>query len=346
MDVLVKLLRVASVSDIPKLRKILKSLETSVQNLTDLNMEMNSYGTLLIRIIFDRIPNELQIIISRKFKNDVWDLRNLIEIVKQERLARKRYYVIGKRMLCYHWTLTAHSFTRKGKIIKTKFSTWKLRYCDDKKHIFSRCNVITNVETRKNLKNQGRCFICLSKGYVSKICKANYSCMKCKNRHHVRISSAKDDKRKINADNKVTDASTPSQTTLQISNSSLSTIILQTAKATVLNPDENHSAETRLLFDSCSQRTYCTDDLKRKLDLKKVRTKVILLTRFASDKGVLNELDVVLICVKGYIEALKHYAFHLFAHLYQTGILIFQKTQQNIFYIYNLPTRTTTIINP
>ena len=90
MDVLVKLLRVASVSDIPKLRKILQSLETSVQNLTDLNMEMNSYGTLLIRIIFDRIPNELQIIISRKFKNNVWDLRNLTEIVKQERLARER----------------------------------------------------------------------------------------------------------------------------------------------------------------------------------------------------------------------------------------------------------------
>ena len=195
MDVLVKLLRVASVIDIPKLRKILQSLETSVQNLTDLNMEMNSYGTLLIRIIFDRIPNELQIIISRKFKNDVWDLRNLTEIVKQERLARERHYVIGKEMLCYHWTLIAHSFTRKGKIIKTKFSTWKLRYYDDKKHISSRCNVITNVETRKNLlKNQGRCFICLSKGYVSKICKANYSCMKCKNRHHVRISSAKDDK--------------------------------------------------------------------------------------------------------------------------------------------------------
>ena len=84
------------------------------------------------------------------------------------------------------------------------------------------------------------------------------------------ICSAKYDKRKIHADNNVTDASTPSQTTLQISNSSSTTIILQTAKATVLNPEENHSTETRLLFDSCSQSTYCTDDLKRKLNLKKV----------------------------------------------------------------------------
>ena len=45
-------------SDIPNLRKTLNSLETSVQNLTDLNVEMNSYGTLL-SVTFDRIPNEL-----------------------------------------------------------------------------------------------------------------------------------------------------------------------------------------------------------------------------------------------------------------------------------------------
>ena len=53
MDVLVKLPRVASMSDIPNLRKIFNSLETSVRNLTDLNVEMNSYETLLIGIIFE-----------------------------------------------------------------------------------------------------------------------------------------------------------------------------------------------------------------------------------------------------------------------------------------------------
>ena len=81
-------------SDTPNLRKILHSLEPSVRNLTDLklNVEMNHYGTLLICIIFDRIPNELRIIISRKFKNDVWDLRNL----KQERFFHERCYTIAK----------------------------------------------------------------------------------------------------------------------------------------------------------------------------------------------------------------------------------------------------------
>ena len=56
---------------IPNLQKKLNSLETSVRNLTDLNVEMNSYGTLLINILFDRVPNELEISIFRKFKNDV-----------------------------------------------------------------------------------------------------------------------------------------------------------------------------------------------------------------------------------------------------------------------------------
>ena len=49
----------AFMSDIPNLEKVLNSLGRSVWNLTDLNVEMNSYGTLLISIIFDRIPNEL-----------------------------------------------------------------------------------------------------------------------------------------------------------------------------------------------------------------------------------------------------------------------------------------------
>ena len=96
MDVLVKLPRVASMSDIPNIRNMLNSPETSVQNLTDLNVELNSYGTLLTSIIFDRIPNELRITISRKLKNDVWDSRNLIGIFKQKLFARERCHAIGK----------------------------------------------------------------------------------------------------------------------------------------------------------------------------------------------------------------------------------------------------------
>ena len=45
-------------------------------------MDINSYGTLLISLILERIPSELKAIISRRFKDDVWDLLRLIEIFK------------------------------------------------------------------------------------------------------------------------------------------------------------------------------------------------------------------------------------------------------------------------
>ena len=66
------------------------SLETSVRNLADLGVEITSHGTLLISIIFDRIPTELKLLISRKFKNNVFDLDILIEIFKEELFARER----------------------------------------------------------------------------------------------------------------------------------------------------------------------------------------------------------------------------------------------------------------
>ena len=168
---------------------------------------MNSYGTFLISMIFDSIPNELRIIISRKFKNEVWDLRNLMDIFQQELFIRERYYAIGKNaendfpkgpFFTGH-SLLIHSQEKENSLRRNSRPV-NFVYSDDKKHPSSRCNVVTNVETRKNLlKYQGRCFICLSKGNVFKTCKANYLCMKCKTRRHVSICSAKDDNRKLMA---------------------------------------------------------------------------------------------------------------------------------------------------
>ena len=68
MDVIVKLPRADNMKDLDKLRKIYNSLETSVRK--------TSFGTLLISIIFHSIP----FLISRKFKNNVFNWDNLAKI--------------------------------------------------------------------------------------------------------------------------------------------------------------------------------------------------------------------------------------------------------------------------
>ena len=94
MDVFVKLPKADNMKDIDKLRQIYNSLETSVRNLADLGMEITSYGTLLTSIIFDRIPTELKLVISRKFKNNFFDLDIVIEIFKEVPFARERFQAI------------------------------------------------------------------------------------------------------------------------------------------------------------------------------------------------------------------------------------------------------------
>ena len=174
MDVLVKLPRADNMRDIDKLRKIYNSLETSVRNLAELGVEITSYGTLLISIIFDRVPIELKLLISRTFKNNVFDLDILIKIFKEKLFARERVqanegnenghnYFIGHNLL--------DNSRKSDKRYEKKYdSTLKFCvYCGGRNHISTCFNAITHVETRRNiLKKVGRDFLCLSKGHLKK----------------------------------------------------------------------------------------------------------------------------------------------------------------------------------
>ena len=90
-------------------------------------------------------------------------------------------------------------------------------------------------------------------------------------------------------------------------NSNSQSILLQTVKAEIFNCDEYREAFSRILFDPCSQRTYCTDNLRTTLKLKPMRKETILMKRFALDEGVLKVLDVVQICVRGKTKAVNVY---------------------------------------
>ena len=60
-------------------------------------------------------------------------------------------------------------------------------------------------------------------------------------------------------------------------------------------------------FLTGSQRTYCTEALKDTLNLKPIRSELILMKRFATEEGVLKEIDVVQIYVKSKIKSTNVY---------------------------------------
>ena len=77
------------------MRMILKDFETeiitqsSVRNLQTLKVDTNSYGSLLVPLMNETLLTAIRVIIARKFKSEVWDWNEMIEVLKLETKLRQ-----------------------------------------------------------------------------------------------------------------------------------------------------------------------------------------------------------------------------------------------------------------
>ena len=178
LDVLATLPRVENINDVVSLRKFFDTLETSVRNLSVLGKNTESYGSLLISVIFDRIPNELQVIIARRFNDDDWTLDQVIDIFKEELQARERCAAIAHtdNKEEVDPVSTQVFFARGQYIHKGDICV----FCDQK-HPSTKCTIVTDIGSRINiLRSSRRCFLCLKKGHFVGNCFSKMSCAKCK----------------------------------------------------------------------------------------------------------------------------------------------------------------------
>lgn len=79
--------------------------------------------------------------------------------------------------------------------------------------------------------------------------------------------------------------------------SSSEMVLMQTASTEVMNPRNYLQVETRIIFDSGSQRTYISQRLASKLQLKGERKEEIKLVTFGSDKPKTVKTSSVNLCI-------------------------------------------------
>ena len=133
-------------------------------------------------------------------------------------------------------------------------------YCNFTNHLSHRCLKVANIRQRKPiLKTKTLCYICLDSGHVSKLCTSNYICKKCNSKHHISIWNFD---KGFNL-NKQQNGSTTSN----FSNSQ-NNILLQTAFAEVSDLTQETKTNLNILFDSGSQRTYNSSELRKRLKLQ------------------------------------------------------------------------------
>ena len=49
-----------------------------------MKVDTNSYGSLLLPLINEKLPTDIRVITTRKFKSEVWDWNEMIEVLKLE----------------------------------------------------------------------------------------------------------------------------------------------------------------------------------------------------------------------------------------------------------------------
>ncbi len=97
MDALLQLSGASTNPDTRKIREIYNKLEQHVHGLVAVGIKSQQYGKLLVPILINKIPQELQLIMTRKLGKEKWNLDALQKPFKEEPQAREMCeFVTGK----------------------------------------------------------------------------------------------------------------------------------------------------------------------------------------------------------------------------------------------------------
>ena len=303
MDELLKIS--ACSSDKPnQLRFLYDKLSVNIRGLKALGVKADRYGSLLIPIIMAKRPLEIRVHVARNTAQDVWDIKSILEVIQREIEARE----IGEKVKAM--TSSHNEFVKRlapprksgnstlGTFLtgSTPLQTPKCVYCTGK-HFSASCEITTDINTRKSiLRRDRRCFTCLGKNHNAGHCEKR--CRKCgSHKHHqsicpeqYKLISTASEEQAVK-DTEV--ASTTTATTTSENSNPKRRVLLQTATAIASNQDQTQSTKVRILFDNGSQRSYITDGLRSKLQLKAAKSEKLNLNTFGESKIKKQNCDVV-----------------------------------------------------
>jgi len=72
MSSLLKLTKIRKSEDIKGLRKLHDDVENCMRNLNALTQGASGYGGLLIPLMKEKLPDDLMMVISRRFGSEIW----------------------------------------------------------------------------------------------------------------------------------------------------------------------------------------------------------------------------------------------------------------------------------
>ena len=160
-------------AEIAQVRKFYDTVETHSRGLKALGVESSSYGTVLVNILLQRLPDEIKLIISRKMNevsgDDNWNLDTLLDILKTEVEAREKCMITSRKQYPQGvpnkkpYRNTSIPATTSALFASSKNRNQTCTFCRGQ-HPTAQCHVVTDIRERRNiLRRQGRSLLSLLK---------------------------------------------------------------------------------------------------------------------------------------------------------------------------------------
>ena len=308
-----------------QLRYLYDKISISVRGLENMGLSSETHGATWIPIVMGKLPTDVRVQVSRLISREIWSMNELLELLEREVEAREigeaakisetttsqtRSHVSNPNNWNQNTRSTASVLFNESE--RRNSNIWCI-YCKGE-HYSASCSKVENINERKQiLKTQGRCFLCLRPNHRVRNC--NYTtrnCRRCNKRHHQSIcdeitksdnetrrdattsnaSNTRNEPRQASSENTTTSASASSRNESR-------RVLLQTAKTMAYKEGESTGVPVRILFDNGSQRTYITENLRRKLNLKPMKKETVHLNTFGGEKFTKSVCSLVKLSLKG-----------------------------------------------
>lgn len=168
-------------------------------------------------------------------------------------------------------------------------------YCNQN-HSSVYCQNITNVDERKEiLRKANRCFNCLLNNHKVQDCRSTGRCRHCQRKHNSSICinpEPKNEQSRNSNENRNINSGYQGVTT-GTSWEASKDVLLQMAQAKVKHPSSSTCIAANIFFDIGSQWSYCTEEIRKKLNLEILHKDVIGINTFGNKESFITNSNVV-----------------------------------------------------
>ncbi|XP_053391450.1 uncharacterized protein LOC128554226 [Mercenaria mercenaria] len=274
-------------------------METFIRSLEAMGQCQESYGSLLVPVVLEKLPSEIRKQLARENVENNWRLEDLRASINREicimeaGTARSEPEVDDCEATAAFF-MGAKSKKKPQHLAQSssgrsyRKADIKCAFCEQG-HKSVECKTHCDTNSRLDIVKQNRlCFNCLRKHPVAK-CNSIKRCQICNRKHHTAICSRRQTAQQPNLS--PTEITQTPEAGVFHSSADLhgKGVLLKTAIATV-SPTKVQ-LYTNILFDEGSHKSFITESLAEELELTRDGTETIYLSSFGSTSNKIMQVD-------------------------------------------------------